>query len=331
MTSKHPRGFGRTARIAALLVCAAPFSASLTLADDSRPTSAGADYRIGVNDVLTVSIPDSPEFGGKFRVNESGYIDLPGTREPLQAEGHTPEELARAVRQALIEAKQLRDPRVSIFVDEFHGRTITVLGSVSKPAVYALQKRTTVWEALSMAGGALPNSGSTITIVRGQASAEATETALGSVQIIELSALLSGSPASREVQVRNGDVLNVSPAQLIYVVGAVAKPGGYTIADPARGVSVVQAVALAEGLKPVASHRAIIVRQSTSDARIEIPVDLGQMMAGKTADGVLAPNDILYVPASGAKQTLKVMGDVAMATVNGIAIYGIGYKIGNVK
>jgi hypothetical protein len=31
---------------------------------------------------------------------------------------------------------------------------------------------------------------------------------------------------------------------------------------------------------------------------------------------------------SGRKQTLKVMGDIAMATINGIAIYGIGYKIG---
>jgi polysaccharide biosynthesis/export protein len=293
---------------------------------------AAGDYRIGANDVLTVSIPDSPEFGGKFRVNESGFIEVPGAREPIQAEGRTPEELARAVRQSLIDGKQLRDPRVSIFVDEFHGRTITVLGSVNKPAVYALQKRTTVWEALSLAGGALPNAGSTITIVRGPASAEATGTAAGSVQLIQLKNLFSGSQASRDVEVRNGDVVNVSPAQVIYVLGSVAKPGGYTMADPSAGVSVVQALALAEGLKSVASHHGLIVRQSTSDSsRIEIPVDLGQMMAGKTTDAVLAPNDILYVPASGAKQTLKVMGDVAMAAVNGVAIYGIGYKVGNIK
>jgi len=86
-------------------------------------------------------------------------------------------------------------------------------------------------------------------------------------------------------------------------------------------------VALAEGMKPVASHHGLILRQSTSNrARMEIPVDIGQMMTGKAADVVLAPNDILYVPTSGTKQTLQVMGQIAMAAANGAAIYGIGYR-----
>jgi polysaccharide export outer membrane protein len=137
---------------------------------------------------------------------------------------------------------------------------------------------------------------------------------------------------SANVEVKNGDVLSVSAAQLVYVVGAVVKPGGFVMSDPSSGVTVVQAVALAEGLKSVANHHALIVRQSTSDqARVEIPVDLGQMMTGKNTDVVLAPNDILYVPTSGAKQTLKALGEVALATANGIAIYGIGYRVGNVK
>jgi polysaccharide export outer membrane protein len=114
------------------------------------------------------------------------------------------------------------------------------------------------------------------------------------------------------------------------VVGAVTKPGGFTLKNPAEGISVVQAVALAEGFRPVAAtSRAVIVRQSTDEhARREIPVDISQMMTGKGTDVLLAPNDILYVPESSGKKTLKVMGDVAMAAVNGIAIYGIGYRIG---
>jgi polysaccharide export outer membrane protein len=132
--------------------------------------------------------------------------------------------------------------------------------------------------------------------------------------------------------VKNGDVINVSAAQLIYVVGAVTKPGGYTMADPNSGVSVVQAVALAEGLNSVASHHGLIIRQSTSDrARTEIPVDIGQMITGKNADVVLAPNDILYVPTSGAKQTLKAMEQVAMAAISGVAIYGLGYRAAGAK
>jgi polysaccharide export outer membrane protein len=132
------------------------------------------------------------------------------------------------------------------------------------------------------------------------------------------------------MEVRNGDVVSVSAAQVVYVVGAVVKPGGFTLTNPAEGISAGQAVALAQGFtSTAASSRALIVRQSSSEhGRREISVDVDKILKGQEADVILAPNDILYVPNSGRKQTLKVMGEVAMATVNGIAIYGVGYKIG---
>ncbi len=203
---------------------------------------------------------------------------------------------------------------------------------MTKPGVYSLEKHTTVLDALSLAGGALPNAGNTLTIVRGPASAEASGTAPGSVQIIDVSRILKGENAVSNVEVRTGDVINVSVAQVIYVVGAVVKPGGYPMADPSAGVSIVQAVSLAQGFTPGAStRRGVIVRQSTSGtARQEIPVDISQMMDGKQTDLVLAPNDILFVPESNLKKSIKVLGDVAMAAVNGIAIYGVGYRVGNI-
>jgi polysaccharide export outer membrane protein len=318
----------------AFLVVGQPITvtANDTPASSKPGSTSSADYTIGAGDVLTVTLSDAPEFGGRFRVSDSGVISIAGVATPIKAEGQSPIELANSIREALIDAKQLRDPHVSVFVDEFHGRTVSVLGAVQKPAVYPLQKRTTVLEALSLAGGVLPNAGNTVTIVRGPASAEATNTAVGSVQTFQMSNLASGKDLSANVEVKNGDVISVSAAQVVYVVGAVVKPGGFTIQDSSAGVSVVQAVALAEGFTSVASRRGMIVRQSTSDhARIEIPVDIGQMMAGKQTDAVLAPNDILFIPTSAARRTAKAMGDVAMAAVNGVAIYGIGYRVGNVK
>jgi polysaccharide export outer membrane protein len=248
-------------------------------AGKSSNATALEDYKIGSGDVLVVSVTDAPEFGGKFRVTDTGVIEIPGVSAPIRAEDQSANELAHAIREALIGAKQLRDPHVSVYVEEFHGRTVTVLGAVAKPSVYPIAKRTNVLEALSLAGGTLPNSGNTVTIVRGSASAEATGTPAGSVQILRMSDLMSGKDAANLAEVKNGDVISVSAAQLIYVVGEVTKPGGYTMADPSSGVSVIQAVALAEGLKSVASHHALIVRQSTSDqARVEIPVDLSQMV-----------------------------------------------------
>lgn len=307
-----------------------PVQAQSGAGDSGTPSGAGTsdDYKIGSGDVLVVSVTDAPEFGGKFRVTDSGVIEIPGIAGQIRAENQSASELAHAIGAALLDAKQLRDPRVSVYVDEFHGRTITVLGAVAKPSVYPVAKHTNVLEALSLAGGTLPNSGNTVTIVRGPASAEASGTQPGSVQIIRMSDLLSGKNTVPVSEVRNGDIISVSAAQVIYVLGAVSKPGGFTMPDPSSGVSVVQAVALAEGLKATASHHALIVRQSTSDqARTEIPVDLGQMFSGKATDMLLAPNDILYIPGSSARQALKVMGEIALAAANGAAIYGVGYRV----
>jgi polysaccharide export outer membrane protein len=271
---------------------------------------------------------EAPEFGGKFRVSELGMIEIPSLPGPIRAEDTTPAELGHAIKQALIDAKQLRDPQITVFVEEYRGRTITVLGSVAKPSVYPIQKRTTLLEALSLAGGALPGSGDTITLVRGPATAEATGTEVGTVKFVRLSSLVQGQ--ADDLEVRNGDVVSVSAAQVVYVLGAVIKPGGFTMANPAAGVSVLQAVSLAEGFRSVAAtNRGLIIRNSTSTrSRQEIPVDIKDMQLGKIADMQMAPDDILYIPESGMKKSLKVLGDVAMAVVNGVAIYGIGYRVG---
>jgi polysaccharide export outer membrane protein len=324
----------RLGAFAAAILFSNGASAQTSAQQHDQDTSVRAvdaeEYKIGPGDLLSISVADAPEFGGRFRVSDTGIIEIAGVGAPIHAEGQTPIELSHAIGKALIDAKQLREPRVSVFIEEYRGRTITVLGAVAKPAVYPIQRRTTVLDALSFAGGALPNAGNTVTIVRGAASAESTGTTIGSVQIIDMSRLVNGEDVSANAEVKNGDVVSVSAAQVVYVVGAVTKPGGFVMSNPTAGVSVVQAVAMAEGFRPVAAtHHGLIIRQSTSSsARQEIPVDIGQMMAGKGTDMLLAPNDILYIPESGGKKALKVMGDIAMSAVNGVAIYGLGYRIG---
>jgi len=329
MSHKRCAGYVLALRFSAVSVAITlvAFPVHSSAQNATRTTPVMEEYKIGPGDVLAVTVTDAPEFGGKLRVSDTGTVQIVGVSAPLRAEGLTAAELSSAIRGALVDSKQLRDPKVNVFIDEFHGRTITVLGAVAKPAVYSLNHRTTVLEALSLAGGTVANAGSTVTLVRGPASAEATGQPLGSVTIIDLAKLGRGEDLSQNVEVRNGDLINVSAAEVVYVVGAVVKPGGYVMTNPSAGVSVVQAVALAEGLSPLAAgHKGVIVRQSTSQQGRQ---DLDHMMAGRETDVLLAPNDILFVPQSGAKKTLKVMGDVAMAAVNGLAIYGLGYRVGN--
>ncbi len=336
MSHIQTSAFGRIRALFAAVVSLLFLCGHASAQSNATPLHAGQaasgvsaeEYTIGPGDVLSVSIPEAPEFGGKFRVSDSGLLEIGALPSPIQAEGESPMQLAHTIRQALIDAKQLRDPKVTVFVEEFHGRRVTVLGAVVKPAAYPLEGRTTVLDALSLAGGVLPGSGNTVTIVRGAASAEASGTSVGSVQIIDMSRLVKGEDTSLNVEVQNGDVINVSGAQVVYVVGAVIKPGGFVMSNPSAGVSVVQAVAMAEGFTYVAATgRAFIIRNSTSDAaRQEIPVDISHRLSGKLADVLLAPNDILYVPESGAKKTLKALAEIGMSAANGAAIYGVGYR-----
>jgi hypothetical protein len=57
-----------------------------------------------------------------------------------------------------------------------------------------------------------------------------------------------------------------------------------------------------------------------------LSIDLSKIMSGKDKDVSLAANDILFVPVSGSKQTLRAMGQVAMTAVNGAVFYGVGYR-----
>jgi polysaccharide biosynthesis/export protein len=318
-------------RLGWFLLLVALFSPLLVPAAAQESNTAPAeitDYKIGPGDLLTISVMDAPEFGGKFRVSEQGLIEIPGVTEPIRAEDQSPIELAHSIREAFITAKQLRDPKISVLIEEYRGRTISVLGSVAKPSIYPIQRRTTLLEALSLAGGALPGAGDTVTLVRGPATAEATGAEVGTVQFVQLGKLVSGQ--SQNIEVRNGDVVSVSAAQVVYVLGAVIKPGGFTLANPTSGVSVLQAVSLAQGFTSVAAlDRGLLIRNSTSThGREEILVDIKDMQQGKITDVLMAPDDILFIPESGMKKSLKVLGDLAMAVANGVAIYGIGYRIG---
>jgi polysaccharide export outer membrane protein len=119
-----------------------------------------------------------------------------------------------------------------------------------------------------------------------------------------------------------GDVIKVARAGIIYVVGEVKKPGGFTLKTN-ENITVLQALALAEGiLKTAAKGRARIIRtDSLSGARREIPLDIGKILAGKAQDPELASRDILFVPGSGAKTALYKSGEAALQIVSGVIIW----------
>lgn len=300
------------------------------------PLTSGAssdDYLIGPGDVLTITVTDAPEFSGKFLVDQSGYLAMTSLPKPIKAAGQTPSQLSTNLVSALEEARLYREPTVNVFVEEYHSRTVSVVGAVAKPGVYPLRRRTSVVEVVSEAG-LLPTAGNRVTIISGASEAYNPQSEPGtSSQTFDLAKLMRGDDSKSNVEIHDRDVVRVSTAEVIYVVGAVTKPGGFVMQDQSAGVTALQAIALAEGLTPVASGRrgVIVRRNSDGTARQHLPVDMAKIMSGKSEDVRLEANDILFVPVSGSKQSLRTLGQIAMIAVNGVAFYGLGYRVGALK
>jgi polysaccharide export outer membrane protein len=94
----------------------------------------------------------------------------------------------------------------------------------------------------------------------------------------------------------------------IYVVGEVEQPGAF-IQSGRSSLTVLQAVSMAQGLKPSAAHDgAVVIRTVPDGERLRLSVNLKDVMSGKAEDLVLQPNDILYVPEN--KQRAIALGAV---------------------
>jgi polysaccharide export outer membrane protein len=117
-------------------------------------------------------------------------------------------------------------------------------------------------------------------------------------------------------------VITVPKAQLVYVIGAVNRSGGFPLTER-QSMTVLQALALAEGLGRTASakHAKILRAANGSGPRSEKEIDLREIMEGKAADAALEPEDILFVPNSAAKSASYRALDALVATGSGVAIY----------
>jgi polysaccharide biosynthesis/export protein len=301
----------------------------------SQTPSAAVDqttYSIGAGDVLSLTFANSPELNHKVQVSGAGDIVVPLLSTPVHATGLTPMQLSQQIAKELVDAKQLRDPFVSVFVDEHNSHSATVLGAVAKPGVYQLARPTRLLELLSMAGGLNTTAGATLSISHAEEGGDHVRDAKAlpnTPTIIQIGQLTDNKDPALDLMIRSGDVINVSQAPLVYVVGAVTKPGGFVLPDPKSGITVLQAIALAEGLTPIASaSKGLVIRRPPYGKERElVPVDISKLMNGKITDQDLQPNDILFIPQSGTKRTLQALARTAEASAAGVASYGLGLRL----
>jgi polysaccharide export outer membrane protein len=300
------------------------------------------DYRIGSDDQLTIAVLEAAELNGAPRVSASGEISLAliGT---VHAEGLTPQEL-ELVLQELLRRTYIKNPHVTVQVGDMQSHPIAVFGAVKKPGVFQVRQAKTVIELLSMAEGLDVDAGDSVIVERhggtrpqdidslthansgaksGPVAAKPQGEAAAPKTIeVDLKKLLETGDPALNVLVEPGDVVKVPRAGLVYVVGQVKKPGGYELKSN-ENISVLQAVALAEGLTSTSSssYARIIRTSETTGRRQEIPINLNKILAGKQPDPMLKPRDIVFVPNSAARSALYRGVEAAVSIGTGLAIY----------
>jgi polysaccharide export outer membrane protein len=227
----------------------------------------------------------------------------------VHVSGLTPALASHTVEDALQKGQFLLHPKVVITVEEYATQKVSVVGEVRAPGAYAINTPRSVLDVLTLAGGLTDLAERKVLIERS-----------GTKQRIPYF-LLNNADAALDlaVEVNPGDSILVPKAGIVYVLGDVARPGGYTMTNNEAQLTALQLIARAGGTNhsAVPSHAKLIHKKGTE--YIDEPLALSAMQKGNRADLPLQPDDIIWVPFSYLRnfsmQANGVVSSIATAAV----------------
>jgi polysaccharide biosynthesis/export protein len=278
--------------------------------DTTKDANIPPVTKLGPGDLIDLTVYNVPELTTKARISMSGDVYLP-LIDYVHVGGLTQEEAQALIEKRLEEGGFVRNPHVTIFVDEANSQGVTVLGEVARPGIYPDPASRKLFQVISEAGGFLNTASRNIAIIRPN-HPEAIS--------ISLSRNLADDLSS-DVQVLPGDTINVPRAPVIYVVGDVGHPSAFLV-DNGR-LTVLEALALAGGTNHTAKLSGARIIHKTPAGMTETRVALKKMLEAKTPDLALQADDILFVPLSGLKVAAEKTGEAATSLATAIGVYTI--------
>ncbi len=331
--------------------------------DRIRQMSAAArltphDYVIGNGDLLDLDVFDVKELSREVRVSQTGAIGIPLVPVRLHVAGLTEVQAQQKIAEVLEANGLVSHADVSLSVRERKSKPITVVGAVGHAMVYQADRPTTILEVLAEAGGVATDAGDTVIVTRpaseppaaadpseppvigpevplpGAALPNASSNSqlssepppLNNTITINLNELMETGDVTNNIVLQAGDIVTVPHSGIVYVLGAVGRPGGFVLANDRGHMSTLKVLALAGGLNRTAkSDRAVIVRKDSQGQQHEVAVNLKKVMDRKEEDVLLQPSDILYVPNSAGKQAMVRTLELGVALGTGVALYRVAY------
>lgn len=306
-----------------MLLCAVAAIAQIAGSQDPSP----ALYKLGPDDQITIRVLNLEEIGtDAYRIDFRGNIDVPLIGK-LHAADLTVDELQTEIKKRL--TSELKDPMVTVSVKEFRSQPVSVLGAVVTPGVHQIHGPTTLLEVLSAAGGIRQDAGNTIHITRRRSAGtiplpgvrvdDSNEFYLAELRV---RSVMEGQNPKENILVLPDDVISVPKGEMVYVIGAVHRAGGFVL-NERETISILEALSMAEGLDHEAGASSAKILRLTPDgkSRTQIPIDVKKIMSGKSPDVSLIANDVLFLPTSVSKNAAVRGAEAALAIGTGLAIY----------
>jgi polysaccharide export outer membrane protein len=262
-------------------------------------------------DIVEVQVFDAPEYSVSMPVSPAGEIAIPYAGL-FHVEGMTSIEAAHAIARLFVKEQILRDPRVIVTTQQF-GYSVTVMGEVKSPGIYALAGKKRLVDMLTEAGGVSDRAGHVIEIFP-SGSMKNPQTVLWDPTLREND--------NAELQIKTGETILVSRCGVVYVGGNVTRPGAYPLCE-SNHTTLSEVIALAQGTKPSSyAQRTLLLRASGSGTRVVQKVKLDDVLRGKQVDITMQPDDIVFIPPS----VLKAAGKSALTAAVGFATQAYFYQ-----
>ncbi|MCB1023941.1 MAG: polysaccharide biosynthesis/export family protein [Acidobacteria bacterium] len=238
-------------------------------------------YRVGVNDVLYISLQNASGDSAKYyTVLNDGTIDYPLAGEMVSVIGLTSDQIEEVLREKI---KLYENPEVSVKVREHASHSISVIGAVAKPGERFLQRE------------AMP-----LFVIRAEALVEPEATRVtikrkdSETQTFEMS-----DDKYQNVLIYPGDIVEfikedpktVASADNFYFIGGFVRQAGRK--EYFEGITLTQAILASSGLRE-SRIRNITIRRKNADGLLESQkYDLKDIKDGKIPDPVIEPGDTI--------------------------------------
>lgn len=257
----------------------------------AQSQDAKSRYRIQPTDVLTITVHDQPDLTTKTRVTQDGYISFPLLGK-VMVRDLTVQELEQNLKE-LLEKDYLVKAEALVFIEEYHSRQISVTGEVGKPGKFnmPIERDITLLDGIAMAEGFTKDADVNKTkVMRVEDGREKTF-------IIKVKDITDKDDKQANITLKAGDIIVVPKRAFFSVIGEAKTPGKFNM-PVERNVTLLEAIAMAEGFAKDADLGRVKVMRIEDGEQRNIPVNVKAIVERDEKDKniVLKPDDIVFIP-----------------------------------